>query len=136
MKMLEEARGKWVGSLNEVVIGATKQQGGTRTSTVTVGGEKTLPQSLMCVRTGGMISIIGVLSGGTMTAQLGRIVMKQARMQGIGVGHRNAFEAMLRAFEQHRIAPVIDKVFKLDEIRAAHERMEKGEQFGKIVIVP
>lgn len=43
MKMLEEARGKWVGSLNEVVIGATKEEGGTRTSKVTVGGEKTLP---------------------------------------------------------------------------------------------
>lgn len=43
MKMLEEAKGKWSGALNEVVIGATKEQGGTRTSTITVGGEKTLP---------------------------------------------------------------------------------------------
>jgi acetyl-CoA decarbonylase/synthase complex subunit delta len=43
MKMLEEAKGKWVGALNEVVIGATKAEGGTRTSTVTVGGAKTLP---------------------------------------------------------------------------------------------
>lgn len=101
---------------------------------VELGGEKTLPQSLMCVRTGGMISIIGVLSGGTMTAQLGRIVLKQARMQGIGVGHRNAFEAMLRAFEQHRIAPVIDKVFPFEQLKEAMAYLKSGAHFGKICI--
>jgi len=66
-----------------------------------------------------MISIIGVLSGGTMTAQLGRIVMKQARLQGIGVGHRNAFEAMLRAFEQ---------------LKEAMAYLKSGAHFGKICI--
>src|SRR3990172_7130913 len=101
---------------------------------VELGGEKTLPQSLMCVRTGGMISIIGVLSGGTMTAQLGRIVMKQARMQGIGVGHRNAFEAMMRALEQHRIAPVIDRVFPFEQLKDAMGHLKSGAHFGKICI--
>jgi NADPH:quinone reductase-like Zn-dependent oxidoreductase len=32
--------------------------------------------------------------------------------------------------------PVIDRVFPLAEVRAAHERLEHGEQFGKIVLVP
>ena len=43
MTMMEDAREKWVGTLNEVVIGATSENGGTRTSTVTIGGEKGLP---------------------------------------------------------------------------------------------
>jgi len=34
---------KWSGSVREVALGATADQGGTRTSTVTVGGEATLP---------------------------------------------------------------------------------------------
>ena len=101
---------------------------------VELGGEKTLPQSLMCVRAGGTISIIGVLSGGTMTAQLGRIVMKQARMQGIGVGHRNAFEAMMRALEQHRIAPVIDRVFPFEQLKDAMAHLKSGAHFGKVCI--
>jgi NADPH:quinone reductase-like Zn-dependent oxidoreductase len=101
---------------------------------VELGGEKTLPQSLMCVRTGGMISIIGVLSGGTVSTQIGRVVMKQVRMQGIGVGHRNAFEAMLRAFEQHRIAPVIDKVFPFEQLKEAMAYLKSGAHFGKICI--
>ena len=101
---------------------------------VELGGEKTLPQSLMCVRTGGMISIIGVLSGGTMTAQLGRIVMKKVRMQGIGVGHRNGFEAMTRAIEQHRIAPVVDRVFPFEQLKEAMAYLKSGAHFGKICI--
>ena len=101
---------------------------------VELGGEKTLPQSLMCVRAGGMISIIGVLSGGTMTAQRGRIVMRQVRMQGIGVGHRNGFEAMMRAIDQHRIAPVIDKVFPFEQLKEAMAYLESGAHFGKICI--
>jgi len=88
----------------------------------------------MCVRTGGMISIIGVLSGGTMSAQLGRIVMRQVRMQGIGVGHRNGFEAMLRAFEQHRTAPVIDKVFPFEQAKDALAYLAQGRSKGKVVV--
>ena len=101
---------------------------------VELGGEKTLPQSLMCVRPGGMISIIGVLSGGNMSAQLGRIVMKQVRMKGIGVGHRHAFEAMTRAIEQHKVKPVIDKVFKFEELKEAMAYLKSGAHFGKICI--
>ncbi|HLB68530.1 MAG TPA: zinc-binding dehydrogenase [Thermoplasmata archaeon] len=33
-----------------------------------------------------------------------------------------------------RLKPVVDKVFPLAEARAAHERLEKQEQFGKIVL--
>jgi NADPH:quinone reductase-like Zn-dependent oxidoreductase len=101
---------------------------------VELGGEKTLPQSLLCVRAGGTISIIGVLSGGTMTAQLGRIVMRQVRMQGIGVGHRNGFEAMMRAIDQHRIAPVIDRVFAFEQLKEAMAYLKSGAHFGKICI--
>lgn len=99
-----------------------------------LGGEKTLPQSLLCVRTGGMISIIGVLSGGTMSTEVGRIVMKQARMFGIGVGHRNGFEAMMRALEQHRVMPVIDRVFEFDALKDALAYLKSGAHFGKICV--
>ena len=101
---------------------------------VELGGEKTLPQSLMCVRTGGMISIIGVLSGGTVSAQIGRIVMKQVRMQGIGVGNRNGFEAMARAIGQHQLAPVIDRVFQFEQLKEAMAYLKSGAHFGKICI--
>jgi NADPH:quinone reductase-like Zn-dependent oxidoreductase len=33
-----------------------------------------------------------------------------------------------------RAKPVVDSVFPLADARAAHERMEAAEQFGKIVL--
>jgi len=40
---VEIPKEKWTGSIREVVLGATKDQGGSRTRTVTVGGQTTLP---------------------------------------------------------------------------------------------
>ncbi|MFH1753883.1 MAG: CO dehydrogenase/acetyl-CoA synthase subunit delta [Candidatus Omnitrophota bacterium] len=40
---LELLRDKWSAAINKVTIGATKDEGGTRKSTVTVGGESTMP---------------------------------------------------------------------------------------------
>lgn len=40
---IPDVKEKWTSSINEVTIGATKEQGGTRSATVTVGGESTLP---------------------------------------------------------------------------------------------
>ena len=39
----EVAKAAWTGKIEEVTIGATSADGGTRESTVTIGGEKSLP---------------------------------------------------------------------------------------------
>jgi NADPH:quinone reductase-like Zn-dependent oxidoreductase len=99
-----------------------------------LGGEKTLPQSLRCIRPGGTVSMIGVLSGGTMSASLGLIVTRQVRLQGITVGSRDGFEAMLRAIGQHRLVPIVDRVFAFDELKAAMAYLKSGAHFGKVCL--
>lgn len=101
---------------------------------VELGGEKTLPQSLICIRPGGTLSMIGVLSGGTMSAQLGRVVTRHVRLQGISVGHRDSFESMMRALEQHRLKPVIDRVFEFEALKEAMAYLRSGAHFGKVCI--
>ena len=101
---------------------------------VELGGEKTLPQSLVCIRPGGTLSMIGVLSGGTLSAQLGRVVTRQVRLQGVTVGHRDGFEAMVRALEQHRVKPVIDRVFEFAALKEAMTYLKSGAHFGKVCI--
>lgn len=101
---------------------------------VEVGGQGTLPQSLRAIRTGGMISLIGVLSGGKMDVPLGPVVTRHVRMQGITVGSREDFTDMARAIAQHRLHPVIDRTFAFDEIRLALEHLSSGQHFGKITI--
>jgi zinc-binding alcohol dehydrogenase/oxidoreductase len=50
------------------------------------------------------------------------------------MGSREEFREMLKFIELHQIKPVIDQVFPLNETKEALNRMEKGEQFGKIAI--
>jgi NADPH:quinone reductase-like Zn-dependent oxidoreductase len=101
---------------------------------VELGGEQTLPQSLRCIRPGGTLSMIGVLSGGTAPLPLGLVVTRHVRMQGITVGHRDGFEAMLRAFDQHKVRPVIDRVFAFEELKEALAYLKSGAHFGKVCI--
>jgi NADPH:quinone reductase-like Zn-dependent oxidoreductase len=101
---------------------------------VEVGGQQTLPQSLRAIRPGGTISMIGVLSGAVMDARLGLVVTRQVRLQGITVGSRDSFEAMARAIAQHRLRPVVDRVFPFEELPQALTYLASGAHFGKICI--
>ena len=101
---------------------------------VELGGEKTLPQSLRAIRPGGTLSMIGVLSGSALSAPLGLVVTRQVRLQGITVGSRDGFEAMMRAIDQHKLVPVIDRAFAFEELKEAMEQLKRGAHFGKLCI--
>ena len=101
---------------------------------VEVGGALTLPQSLVAIRPGGTIALIGVLSGRTGDLNLAPILMQQVRVQGVFVGNRERFEAMNRAIELHQLRPAVSRVFHWEEARPAFEHLASGEHFGKICI--
>ncbi len=101
---------------------------------VEVGGAGTLPHSLKAARTGGRISMIGVLTGSAGEINPLPVVMKKIRMQGILVGSREMFESMNRAVSLHMLRPVIDRVFPFAEAGDALRYMESGAHFGKICI--
>lgn len=101
---------------------------------VELGGARTLPLSLRAIRPGGTLLMIGVLSGLTVEASLGLIVARQVRLQGVTVGARDGFEAMLAAMEQHRVRPVIGETFAFDQLKAALAHLGAGDRFGKTVI--
>lgn len=108
--------------------------GGRVDLVVEVGGAETLDQSVRCVRPGGTVALIGVLSGNFATFNLSLAVMRQVRMQGVTCGDREAFEAMLRAIAHRPIDPVIDRRFPLAEAPAAFAHMKAAAHVGKIVI--
>ena len=101
---------------------------------VEVGGAGTMQRSVNAVKTGGYISVIGVLSGkGDFNPT--SILMKSVCLQGIFVGSRQMFEDMNRIFCQHTyLKPVIDKTFEFSEVKDALKYMESGAHFGKIVV--
>lgn len=113
---------------------ARELAGGGIDHVVEVGGQGTLPQSLRAVRTGGTISLIGVLAGGGMDAPLGLVVTRHVRLQGITVGSRADFEAMARAIGRSGLRPVVDRTFAFEELHQAMSHLESGAHFGKICI--
>lgn len=111
----------------------TAERGGYDTI-VELGGAKTLPLSLRAVRPGGTLLMIGVLSGLNIEASLGLVVARQVRLQGVTVGHRDGFEAMLRAMAQHRMRPVLGESFAFEELKPALNHLRQGGHFGKTLI--
>jgi NADPH:quinone reductase-like Zn-dependent oxidoreductase len=83
---------------------------------------------------GGIVSVIGALSGGEPAVSPVPILMNSLRVQGIYVGSRSMFERMNRALEQHRIKPVVDRVFPWREIRQAMRYMQSQQHLGKICL--
>jgi len=100
---------------------------------VEVGGAGTLERSLKAVRTGGHIALIGVLAGiGTVNPI--SILMRAIRVRGIYVGSRGMFEEMNRAFELHRVKPVIDYTYPFEDFPRALQYLESAGHFGKVVV--
>jgi len=100
---------------------------------VEVGGTQTLGNSLRAARPGGVISLIGVL-GGSEAPSLLPVVMRNLRLQGVFVGHRRSFEAMLTSFETQRLRPLIDSVYPLERVGDAFARLRSGSHFGKVCL--
>ena len=97
-------------------------------------GEATWKTSLEVARQGGRIVVCGATTGPNPPAGLHRIWWKELSIFGSTMGSAEDFEACLELVTSGRARPVIDEVFPLAEARAAHERMEAGEQLGKIVL--
>lgn len=102
---------------------------------VEVGGAGTIEQSLVAVRPGGNVYVIGVLDGAGGDLQLTRVLMNAVRMQGVLVGPREAFERMNAAIAAAELRPVIDETtFTFDALPEALAHMQAGAHFGKIAI--
>ena len=99
-----------------------------------VGGRDTLPKALEALAFEGHIALIGGLSGFAASVPVGQLMNMGASATGIYVGSRADFEAMNRFIAQHKIRPVVDRVFSFEEAPAAYDFMDNGSYFGKIVI--
>lgn len=102
---------------------------------VELGGPGTLAESIAAVRTGGHIALIGVLTGTEGVVPTSLLMAKQARIQGLIVGHRRQQQDFVRALEQTGIRPVIgDSYGALADLPAAFSHQQSGSHFGKITV--
>ncbi|MFP6730265.1 MAG: NAD(P)-dependent alcohol dehydrogenase [Alphaproteobacteria bacterium] len=99
-----------------------------------LGGAETLEKSLRAVKTGGLVILIGTVTGSVATVRLPLILTRNITLHSVSVGHKQAFERMVDAIEQHDITPIIDRVFPFDAANEAIEHLQKGRHKGKICV--
>ncbi len=97
-------------------------------------GAATMMTSLRAVRRGGRILTVGNTAGPKFEIDNRYIFGKHLSIIGSTMSTRAEFATVMKLVFAGRLKSVIDTVFPLKDIRAAHERMERGEVFGKIVL--
>ncbi|HEU4454992.1 MAG TPA: zinc-binding dehydrogenase [Longimicrobium sp.] len=99
-------------------------------------GAATWAGSVRALAKGGRLVTYGGTTGPKVEIDLRLLFWKHLEFIGTTMASRTEFAAMLEAVFSGRLRPVVDSVMPLDRAREAHERLEAGGQFGKIVLVP
>lgn len=99
-------------------------------------GPATLEESFRALGREGVVLMVGATSGPKAEVLLPRLWFRHLSLVTSTMGNHSEFTAMLEAVNRQQLVPPVDQVFSLEEGRAAFERLEAGEQFGKVVLVP
>jgi NADPH:quinone reductase-like Zn-dependent oxidoreductase len=99
-------------------------------------GAATIQTSMRAVARGGRIAIVGNTSGPKVEIDIRYIFGKQISLIGSTMGTHQDFLDVTALLWEGRLKPVIDRVMPLSQGRDAYAVMERGEHFGKIVLVP
>jgi NADPH:quinone reductase-like Zn-dependent oxidoreductase len=100
---------------------------------VEVGGANTLERSLRAVRFGGIITLIGLVSGFGQIDPL-PLMLRSIRLLGIHVGSIEMFHAMNCAIATSGLRPVIARTFTFDHANYAYHYQQERDHIGKTVI--
>ena len=99
-------------------------------------GAATWEESLKSVKPGGILVTCGATTGPTVGIDLRFLFARQLRLLGSYMGTMGELQEALGHVFAGRLKAVVDRVFPLKEIRAAHEYLEKSQMFGKVVLNP
>lgn len=99
-------------------------------------GAATWSHSVKSLRPGGTLVISGATSGpNPPAAELNRIFFLELKVVGSTMGTKDELEDLLAFCDATGVRPVIDSVLPMSRAREAFARMERGDVFGKIVLV-
>jgi putative PIG3 family NAD(P)H quinone oxidoreductase len=107
-------------------------------------GASALARHQRCLAERGRLVVVGLLGGAAAPLDLGRILMQRQRLSGLVMRTRSVAEKieLVQRFERELwpaldrglLRPLLDRIFPLAEVAAAHSRMEQNQNVGKLVL--
>jgi NADPH:quinone reductase-like Zn-dependent oxidoreductase len=98
-------------------------------------GRATIVRSLNAAAVGGTVFTVGFVTGTASSIDLLPIIVKALRIVGNNTGSVTDLAEAARAIAAHRIVPVVDRVFDIDDTGAAYAELNAGgRHFGKLAI--
>jgi NADPH:quinone reductase-like Zn-dependent oxidoreductase len=97
-------------------------------------GAATWSNSLASLAPGGRLVTCGATTGYDARIDLRYLFSKQWSLLGSFMGTLGELHQVMKFIFRKQLHPVVDRVYPLSGIRAAHERLERKEQFGKVVV--
>ncbi|WWC62251.1 uncharacterized protein I303_104847 [Kwoniella dejecticola CBS 10117] len=108
---------------------------------IEIAGRATLARSIRSTRQGGLVAISGYMSDykpipdNLIQEDLAKVILySAANVRGVFVCNREDFKTAVSALELGGVKPIIDKVFKFDDMKEAYRYMEAGKHIGKVCI--
>jgi NADPH:quinone reductase-like Zn-dependent oxidoreductase len=102
---------------------------------VDIGGKATIEQSLKSLAYGGTVALVGGLGGYGAQLSTMELIRKVARAQGVYAGSRADYLRMTRFFEAHRLHPLVERTYTLENYPVALQDLAAGNFMGKLVIL-
>lgn len=97
-------------------------------------GKATHLSGMKSLARGGIYVTCGTTTGSDATTDLTRLYWNQLSILGSTMGDMNELREVTALFQNGAIKPVIDSVFDAADAAKAYERLESGQQFGKVVV--
>lgn len=114
---------------------AARELAGGQGFDVVLDSVGTWAESLRALRPGGRLVVLGASRAETAELAVRPYYFAQHSLLGTTMGNGADFAGLLRLLEDHDVPPpVVDSVFALDDVVAAHRRLESGDAFGKLVL--
>jgi zinc-binding alcohol dehydrogenase/oxidoreductase len=110
------------------------QAGSAPSLVIDSAGGDGLNNLIAAVAPAGRIVMYGATRLSPSKLDMAKIFFKQIDLRGTTMGTDDEFRAMVKLVAEHRLRPVIDKVFPLSQAVAANRLLEESGQMGKILL--
>jgi NADPH:quinone reductase-like Zn-dependent oxidoreductase len=97
-------------------------------------GQATFPTSIRLLRAGGRLITCGATTGPNIEIGLNQIFWKHLEIKGSTMANQGEFREVMKLVFKRKLNPIIDKIFPLNNVKEAEYYLNKGTQFGKVLL--